>query len=622
MLPASLRAAAEVPGDPGAWELKARSLCGAHLWPADRKVKELRELCEATLASNPGPELRALAERYLGEAYMWKEEDPASPADAARAIAQFGRVIELFPESEQAAWARFGIGEVYRANRKFDEALAAYANVLERQAPDALRPWVALREANALANSKGEPDLAVAEKYRAITTSYPGTEVAARALVYLANYLTAMDRLDDAAAQYEKLLKDYSQVALRVELPKAHEELANIAYKSGDLATATNHWLAIIEQFPDTRLTLDAFYQIARGYTQLARTPQQAIAFLEPHAAGGPPVKQAAALLVLEILCRENGLTEKAAAARERLQAEFPASRLVDDLALQVEEFAKKYSWFKPSSQKTYSEAAVIAEKGLLLNAGPGWQWRLKFQAAKNRCSAGEHTVALRWYDDIKKNHPNCEEMSTVVEGAAQCEAHLGHLDAAVSRLEEAAQLEERPKERGIYLLQGAAICLEENLYQKGISLLDRVEADAAHLAVSPRAIASVYFLRGQLLLKHGDEEAGLALLRRAVQEHPDTAEAGGAGVAIGKWYFDKGSYAKAAQECTALADLSTIPGWWRGRALLIAGQAFRKVRDFQAALAAYSRISQLAPASNLVSAADTDISITTEEMKAAAAAP
>jgi tetratricopeptide (TPR) repeat protein len=618
MLPASLRAAAQVPGDPGAWELKARSLCGAHLWPTDRKVKELRELCEATLASNPGPELRALAERYLGEAYMWKEGDPASPADAARAIAQFGRVIELFPESEQAAWARFGIGEVYRANRKFDEALAAYADVLKRQVPDALRPWVALREANALANKKDDPDPVVADKYRAVTTSYPGTDVAARALVYLANYLSAMQRFDDAAAQYEKLLKDYGQIALRVELPKAHAELANIATWSGDRAAATRHWQAIIEEFPDTRLTVDAFYHIARAYTQLADTPKEAIAVLEPHAASGPPVKQAAALLVLEILYRESGLTEKAAAARERLQAEFPASRLVDDLALEVQELATKYTWFKARDSKTYSEAAVLAENGLLLNAGPGWQWRSKFQAGKNRCLAGDHAVALGWYQDIRKNHPDCEEMGMVVEGAAQCETHLGHLDAAVSLLEQAAQLEERPKERGIYLMQAADICLKQGLYQRGISLLDRLEGDAAQLAVSPRARASAHLLRGQILLKKGDQEAGLGVLRRAILEEPDTVEAGGAGVAIAKWYYDKGDYARAAEECMALADLGAVPAWWRARALTIAGQAFRKLGDFQAALAAYGRVSAIAPGSNLVGVARADTSMATEEMNAA----
>jgi TolA-binding protein len=463
-----------------------------------------------------------LAERYLGEAYMWKEEDPASPADMARAVAQFNRVIELFPGTDQAAWVRFGIGEAYRIHGRYEEALARYADLLGRGAPNELRPWILLRRANALANqTKGQPVQEVAEKYREVISAHPGTEAAARALMYLGGYLVGMGRFEDAAAQYVTLLGDYTRVALPVELPKAHGELANIATWSGDGTTATRHWQAIIEDFGDSRLTVEAFYHVARGDSTLAATPQEAISVLEPRATTGPLVKQAAALLVLEALYREAGLSERAAAARERLRSQFPASKWVDDLALQIEDSARRYWWFKPRVGQTYAEGAVLAENGLLLNCGPRWQSRLKLQAAENRRLAGECAAALELYDAIRSDDPNWEEIPTAIAGIAECRAAAGDFQRAVALLDEAAALERRPRERMAILVRGAELCRDATLPEEGLALLDRLDREAARDKF-PGLAARAQLTRALLWAGKGNLTKAASEFERLLDSYPD----------------------------------------------------------------------------------------------------
>jgi tetratricopeptide (TPR) repeat protein len=379
---AGLAIAADIPTDPRAWDQKARSLCGGHLAPPDRKVKELREFCQGTLESNPSDQVRALAERWLGEAYTWKEDNPEFPADADKAIAQFNRVIELFPESDQAAWARYGIAEVYRVHEKKKEAVEAYADLMRTGAPDALLPWIAYRWAN-LAEARKETTETRIQGYRDVVTQYPGSQPAARALMYVAHNLLSIGRTAEAATEFERLISEYGKIAERVEVAKAHDRLAKIAQKSGDEAGANEHWTAIIEQFPDTRMTFDAFYYISRSYVQGGPPAggQEAIAFLEPHARSGPAKKQAAALLVLERLYREAGLEEKAAAARERLRSGFLSSHDVYDLAYEIKNAGAEYYRGSTDPEKTI-EAAKIIGSALLLNLDAAQESSARKQAA------------------------------------------------------------------------------------------------------------------------------------------------------------------------------------------------------------------------------------------------
>jgi tetratricopeptide (TPR) repeat protein len=518
-------ALAQIPANPTDWEQKARSLSGTHLWPTDRKVKELREFCQQTLAGSPSAEVRALAERWLGEAYIWNEDDPGSPGDAGKAIAQFNRVIALFPESEQAAWARFGLGEVNRIHGKFDQALAIYAGLLKARVPDALRPWIALREASAFAHkNKDTKDPAVAEKFRAVAGAFPGTEAAARALVYCAGNLAELGRFDDACAQYATLLKDYGQIAFRVELARAHQQLAVMAQRDGNLAAATRHWQAIIEQFPDSRFTLDAFYHIARRFTSLAKTREEAIAVIEPHSTTGPPMKQAAALVVLELLHRESGLTAKAAAARSRLASEFPASHDTDELALGVMKCASEYWYHKVRNKHTYTHGAVLAENGLLLNAGLRWQSRLKFFAAENWRLAEEYAAALQWYDRIKNDDPNWQDIPLVLAGSAECKRKTGDLQGAVALLERAASLEKRPGEKAEFLVRGAGLCREVNLFDKGIAMIEALDNQVGidtFPGLAPRARFTLAFLCGE----KGDLGRAAAEFQRLLDLYPGANE-------------------------------------------------------------------------------------------------
>jgi len=379
MVIARLAVAADIPTDPRAWDQKARALCGGHLAPPDRKVKELREFCQTTLESNPSDQVRALAERWLGEAYTWKEDNPEFPADADKAIAQFNRVIELFPKSDQAAWAKYGIAEVYRARDKKTEAIQAYADLMRSGAPDALLPWIAYRWAN-LAEARKETTETRIQGYRDVVTQYPGSQPAARALMYVAHNLLSIGRTAEAATELERLISEYGKIAERVEVAKAHDRLAKIAQTSGDEAGANEHWMAIIEQFPDTRITFDAFYYIARPYAESGRA-QEAIAFLEPHARSGPAKKQAAALLVLERVYREAGLDEKAAAARERLRSDFLSSQDVYDLAYEIKSAGAEYYQGSTDPEKAI-EAAKIIESALLLNLEPTQESSARKQAA------------------------------------------------------------------------------------------------------------------------------------------------------------------------------------------------------------------------------------------------
>jgi len=121
-------------------------------------------------------------------------------------IEQFQKVISLYPSSREAADSAYMTAECYFNLGNYEQALKEYNNVLDRHSTLEYRDSVAYRI--------GEAYFAL-KKYREALEGFkkiiPGSYVYPDSLYWAGECYFNLDALEDAAALYEKVVKDYPE---------------------------------------------------------------------------------------------------------------------------------------------------------------------------------------------------------------------------------------------------------------------------------------------------------------------------------------------------------------------------------------------------------------------------
>jgi len=577
----------------------ADSAVQAHLdkWIADIEAnkgsydKAIAEL-EAALKAHPDDEAGADAAYQIGSMKsFWGK--------GAEALSAFQLVIDQFPSSDRALQARLAMGGIHEGSRKYKEAEDLYAQVVSR-APDSACAAQAVARIKALRLAQ-EDAAGARDRMNELVKAHPDTEASAMAEYCLGELLLYEGKLYEGEGALGVVAREHSdKIAGGMATVQAAAALMSEAYRltrrwnwkgaieeytkvieiapktayarqallqrarnyawAGDNDKARQDYEAILSDDPDSLEVYPALFYLARQVEGQEKS-QKAIAFLEPHATSGPQIKQAAALLLLEGLYRETRLEEKADAARERLRKEFPASREIEDLGSQVESAAGYHMWFKRGTEQeqAYAEAAVMAESALLLNLAAHSRSRLMLDVGWHRCRAGQHVLALDWYEHIRKDDAGWEEIVTVIARAGECKAHLGDYESAIALFEQAASQQPLPREKGRLLVRAAEFCREARLYDRGLRLLEKLRAEVD------------------------------------VQQFPDVAPRWQ--LTVGLLWEGKGDMARALSEFQRVLDLYPEAKNERPQALLRKGICLEALGDANGALACYRELLEAYPA-------------------------
>ena len=166
-------------------------------------------------------------QKALESGKLQRVPTPETVTEYEQAVAGFQRVIEQFPDTTQAAFARYYLGNAYAALDRGDQAIAVYQAFLQHPAPGAARelvPFVTQRLGYA-AWAKGQTQDALG--YFEQVLKMPAASNRDQAYFESGRLLEQMGQKEKALEAYNKLATEYASS------PWASEGIARITALGG-----------------------------------------------------------------------------------------------------------------------------------------------------------------------------------------------------------------------------------------------------------------------------------------------------------------------------------------------------------------------------------------------------
>ena len=257
---------------------------------------------------------------YNGERLYWnaqqlerqitKDPGTATPAQYAKAVAAFERVIKEAPSTSWAAQAQFVIGSLQAVQKKYDQARASYALVLQNYNRF---QQMALNARMAVARTYEEQEDwdAVIKAYRDIADYHPFSQPGVQVPFRIGAVLEAHGKPGQAAPAYESAVRAYQK---------------------------------LIAESPSPEMTIQLNGMLAAIYQKLERW-DEAAKTLEEVAVIPEGVNRPLVLLTLASMY-DNKLNdpERARHAYERMVTDFPTHPLAKAAKIQLDRINKHLS--------------------------------------------------------------------------------------------------------------------------------------------------------------------------------------------------------------------------------------------------------------------------------------
>ena len=177
------------------------------------------------------------------------------------AIKMFQQVRQISSDSNHDLFALTAIAQAYLAQHKYDQAIAAYKEILARHADNrAARIDAELGVANVL-KEKRDYDAAVAA-YQRIVKTYPDALQVYWALAGIAQIYTDTGRVDEAAQIYTEIEKRFPEY--KQGLADAQLNHAILLRNAGRSQEAEREYQRVIAKFPGSRQAATALEGIAQ----------------------------------------------------------------------------------------------------------------------------------------------------------------------------------------------------------------------------------------------------------------------------------------------------------------------------------------------------------------------
>lgn len=223
-----------------------------------------------------GSEYFALEEKYMDlKSSFWKEDVVYSKEEYKKALIDYSKFVEKYPDSKWADDVRSDIGEIYwKGLKEKEKAIEAYQGII-RGYPDS---WHAASAQYAIATiylDLENYDRALTA-YRKVITDYPKSSLASLAQNVIGNiYKHDFEDISKAIEEYRKVVKNYprSDQADYVQ----HEIGFLYQCELKDYNQAIKEYKKLIENYPDSNWAPSAQMFIGDMYHRKLNQKEQAI---------------------------------------------------------------------------------------------------------------------------------------------------------------------------------------------------------------------------------------------------------------------------------------------------------------------------------------------------------
>ena len=419
---------------------------------------------------------------------------------------------------------------VYEVAQRGKESIELYAALAAKYPKDPVAPQ-ALYMAGFAALEHGE-NAAALKHADAFLAKYGEHELVADVMHIQAESNLLLSRLPDAAAQYERLLKQYPDHS-DAELWRVRRALVlHLQKKYQETIDALEPVMAEIRR---PELVAEARYLVGNSRMEL-KQPQEAVTSLEASMAAQPKWRQADETLLT--LARAYGQLkdlEKAKAAVSRLIAQFPTSELLDKAHYRLGEYSYLAGDLK-SAAAAYREVVDKWPQGPLVPYALHELGCVEMDLSDNAGSEQRLSTLLEKYPDHELA-PNAR----LSRGMAR--HRLGKLAPAIEDLQAflATNPPQRERSNARYLLGLCQVGL--NQHQPAVATFQALLQEEPGYE---NADNTLYQLAWALKLSGKEEEAAKSFQQLAA-EHPDSPRTAEAYYHVGELAYQKKDYKQAA---------------------------------------------------------------------------
>ena len=457
-------------------------------------------------------------------------------SDWPKAAAEFEQVVQRFPEASIRPEALFRLGEVQFNLKNFEKAIATYQQLLREYPQEKLVPNARLR--SAWVRYKAGNNAQAIRELSDLVRDQPHQPIAAEAHYWLGMAYLSTKQLDDARAQFEKILAQWptSEVGSQAIL-----RLGDTLYNQGKFTQAIDTYTRLTASGTADVHTPDAEYGIILSLYQLRRLQEYAIrakSFITRYPTN--PLSVTVLYQLAELYEAEN----RSQLALETLQeviTRFGQSELVESAYLRrAEIFARQDNW--QASLTEAQQALAIAKSDVVKSDA-------LYTVAQAQQELKLYPAAAESYRRLIQTYPKSRFVPAGLRGLAQSLTQAG-------RKAEAKQVWQ--------------------------DMLQRTSKDAS------MADASVEL--GLLLQSEGEHRKAIEQFGKALtQGNPEVAAH--AQYEIGRTYTLLKDYQQGTVELMKVAYLYPQQQRWVQRALFQAAGNYEQEQKWQEALAVYQKI-------------------------------
>ena len=524
----------------------------------------------------------------------------------SEAATWFQKVVE--GASSDRVEAAHWLCRIHLRDQQPEQAIELAKRILPDAGDDPFAIRLEMDQADALYESKAARDQAVA-MYLKIAEDHPQHELAAQALYNAAFGALELGRHDEGLKHAAAFLQAYPAHRLT---PDVHYVAAECHLQRSEYAEAEKLYAQLIQSATDhpdretwqVRLGLaiylqknyaDAIAALEPLVGELNKADNQAQAqfvlgvsrfYLEQFdaavqallasAKANPRWKQAdEAMLFLARALRRLDRTKDAIQVIEKLLADFPRSRLRDQIHYRYGEFSYAAEDYQTAIAQYDAVPQADAQSPFVPYAmyGKGWA----------QLKARDHSAAVESFRALLKSHPEHDLVAEARLALGMSLRQAGALDEAVQAID--AYLSGEPAEPG----------KSDALYERGLAevalkkFVQAAETFQQLLADNPQyAAADKVMYELAWAYKSVPDEAknaeSVAAFAKLAEQYPDSPLAAEANFHVGESLYEQAEYAAAAKAYTA-AKRQSSPGELREKATYKLGWSLFQDKKYQPAL-------------------------------------
>jgi len=345
-------------------------------------------------------------------------------------------------------------------------------------------------------------------------------------------------------------------------------------YLLGNYQQATEKFLKLINEFPESNLVLQATYKLSKSYFRIkdySKTVEVCKEFLEKYPQyQGPEIEEIYFWLGQSYLGLEQ--YQEAEETFARLSSLYPDFTLIKEV-----EYLRSLSLFK---SERYQEAIVRLEELMAAEGEGSSKDEAHYLLARCWLNLGEYDKAIKKLEDLKYDKTDDYLLERIIFDLGLAYSRQGNKEKAVLEFQEF--IEKYPQSE---LINSAHFELGKDLYS-----LKKYKLAIAELKEVPTAEA--LYLSGKAAKELGDREVEISILRELREKFPESKYSQEAYFKLGNYYYNQKQYKEAIDEFMKLSQ------YFPHSSLLVEGYywmgwSYFKLQEYQKASEYFKKVGE-----------------------------